>query len=407
MKKFFAFLIFFSATALAAPNPVTISGGLSPANGWMSNAWNWGRFKFQNNANTEFTVLKYHGSWRGSEDFWENDVQVKLPPKGEGQWESAMYYPNEMQNLSPKGPAILGYFTVQSKNGKEIKIPYDFEVKTATLETPLVAVTGTYMVISLQKKNWTNEPWEKELLDWMDETYAAMTDLVGRRPFDGALSRIEETPNSFAWAYAGNPIVLTGDFVPSTLQDFKKGLLSFGWTHEMGHNFDDKIGEYYIWNAACAEFHANLKVCYAFEHMECAKKLGLEPKFTKYYPLDKTKRIAPNKLSDTFFLCFGDEYLADQKRTWDTLNSDEINAFFQRIIKVYGWDVIKRWYRLFVDLDKKGFPIIEKEEDRMPVALAALNKACGHNLIKTYQLWRFPVTEEQLLTISKKYGWDK
>ena len=109
--------------------------------------------------------------------------------------------------------------------------------------------------------------------------------------------------------------------------------------------------------------------------------------------------------SDSFFLCFGDSYLADSERTYDTLNSDEIQAFFQKIVKVYGWDVMKKWYRLFVELNEKGVPKIEKEEDRLPVALAALNVATGQNLIKYYQLWRFPVTEEQLAEIAKKYGW--
>ena len=66
---------------------------------------------------------------------------------------------------------------------------------------------------------------------------------------------------------------------------------------------------------------------------------------------------------------------------------------------------MKKWYRLFVELKEKGVPVIEKEEDRLPVALAALNAATGQNLIKYYQLWRFPVTEEQLTEIAKKYGW--
>ena len=405
MKKFL-FLLFASLSVFAAPDfgPV-VNAALTPERGWMSNGWNWAKYTFQNPSSDSYKVTKFVAHWRGDNDTWEENLDIALEPSSEASWGPAMYYPDSVRKLSPQGPAVEGVFTLSKANGETISLPSLLEVKTATLETPLQALTGNYMIVSLQKKNWKGEKWEKEMLGWMDEAYAAMMELTGHRPFKGALSKIEETPNAYAWAYAGNPIVLTMDFVPQTLEEFKQGIMSFGWTHEMGHNFDDEIGEYYIWSGPCAEFHANFKLTYAFSHMPSADYLGIYGKGTDYLPLSNEKRMPIKKFSDSFFLCFGDSYLADSERTYDTLNSDEIQAFFQKIVKVYGWDVMKKWYRLFVELNEKDVPKIEKEEDRLPVALAALNVATGQNLIKYYQLWRFPVTEEQLTEIAKKYGW--
>jgi len=138
--------------------------------------------------------------------------------------------------------------------------------------------------------------------------------------------------------------------------------------------------------------------------MPSRKYLSIRWRGTDVLPVDKDERVPITKLGDRFFLLFGEKYLADQTRSWKTLDSDELQSFFQRIVRVYGWDPIKKWYRLIGAVKDKGIPAPTTPEEKVNFQFAALNKAVGQNLIKYYQLWRFPVTEESLKAAAEKYG---
>ena len=108
-------------------------------------------------------------------------------------------------------------------------------------------------------------PNEEQMIRWLDQSYKAMWDLTGRQPYGGDMIIIQESPPHPWYAYAGNPIVMDTTYVDKLIEEVNAGGMPFGWIHEMGHDFDDGIGKWYIWNGDSCEWQANWKLNYAYE----------------------------------------------------------------------------------------------------------------------------------------------
>lgn len=390
----------------AAPTALSVKAGPEFDIGFDVGAWNKAKFVFKNSGQKDWTVEEMEAQWIGSENSepWTQEVNVTVAPGKEAKWLHDTYLPKDMFEKMPDGKVVMkGKFRVK-REGKATYLPFELKTKRAVLEEPLASITGKYIYVSFQKSRFDGGLWQRDMLKWMDEVYECYVDLVGRKPFDGKITGMKESPNRFAWAYAGNPVTLTGLYVPDTISEFKQGLMSWGWAHEVGHNFDCDLTDYLRWDHDSTEFQANIKVLYAFDHMPSRKYLSIRWRGTDLLPRDKDERIPITKLGDRFFLLFGEGYLADKTRSWKTLDSDELQSFYQRIVRVYGWDPIKKWYRLIGAVKDKGIPAPTTPEEKVNFQFAALNKAVGQNLIKYYQLWRFPVTEESLKAAAEKYG---
>jgi hypothetical protein len=197
-------------------------------------------------------------------------------------------------------------------------------------------------------------------------------------------------------------MILNTDYVSETLKDFDDGFISFGWIHEMGHNFD-VLGDWYMWNGPACEFQANFKLGYAFETI-ADQSFRIKWAYAPGYPCPTKKEVMRGTdLIEKFFLSFGDQYLADPTRTWDTMSSDEIHTFFQRIQRIYGWEPFRQWYRTYRKLADRGMKAPEKAEDKINLVAAILSKNTKADLIPLFQRWRFPVTPEAVKAISDKY----
>jgi hypothetical protein len=214
----------------------------------------------------------------------------------------------------------------------------------------------------------------------------------------------KECPEHPWWAYAGQEMILNTKFVGETLKDFDDGLISFGWIHEVGHNFD-VLGDWYIWSGPAAEWQANFKLAYAFENI---KDQSFRIKWLHEapgYPKPKGDlRLTGREMNESFFGVFGDEYLADPKRTYDTLSSDDMHTFFMRIQRCYGWEVFKRWYRTYRRLADQGRKPPETPEQKISLIDAILSKEAGVDLTPVFQRWRFPVTAESVRAARELYG---
>ena len=113
---------------------------------------------------------------------------------------------------------------------------------------------------------------------------------------------------------------------------------------------------------------------------------------------------AAGQILSALFLVFGDAYLADSSRTWDSLSSDEMHAFFQRLQRVYGWEVFKRWYRTYRRLIDAGLKPPTKSEEKINLIAAILSHEAHVDLVPVFQRWRFPVTPAGVAAMKEKYG---
>lgn len=243
---------------------------------------------------------------------------------------------------------------------------------------------------------------------WMNQSYRAMEELTGGLPYDGNRVIFKESVEHSYWAYAGQEIILNTNFVESTLKDFDNGLLSFGWVHEMGHDFDDGIGEWYIWSGPAAEFQANFKLCYVIETIEDQSfKMSQTVKVPNFPLVEKSKKVSGIQMSHKSFLFFGDKYLSESKRSWESLSSDEMHSLFQRIQITYGWDAYKNWYRTYRELKEEGFSPPESKEDKINLIAAILSNVCSVDLIPLFKTWRLPVSKEKVELIEEKYKLNK
>jgi hypothetical protein len=297
----------------------------------------------------------------------------------------------------------LGRLTI-TRDGESNQIPYALTVPGATLPQPLKEIDGKTVGIAVMASRYKTFKHVDRALAWVDECYQAMIDLTGEHPFDGERMIYKESPAHPWWAYAGKEMILNTDYVGSTLKEFDEGYLSFGWIHEVGHNFD-VLGDWYIWDGPSAEFQANFKLVYATTNVpDQSFRIKAAFQAPGYPARTPEQSLTGRELTDKFFLTFGDGYLADPKRTWTSMSSDEIHTFFQRLERVYGWEPFKRWYRTYRELSDSGQKPPATPEDKINLIAAILEKEIGVDLVPVFQRWRFPVTAEKVAAIREQYG---
>jgi hypothetical protein len=169
------------------------------------------------------------------------------------------------------------------------------------------------------------------------------------------------------------------------------------------------IGNWYIWNTATAEMQANWKLVYAYEtinNKDFKVKWG-KNKSTAYQPGDKWSVLDSRQFTDSYFLFFGDNYLADPTRTWESMSGDEFHSFLQRLVRVYGWEPFKAWYRTYSRFQKLGLKEPKTAEEKLQLMAAILSYEIGVDLVPVFQRWRMPVTNEDVDAMMKKYPIDQ
>lgn len=391
-----------------ATMPVTVNAVCVPVKGWMPDGWGTCKFIIKNNGSTPVKLVKWSAHWEAGGkvvgDPWGDPIDVDLAPgKDVTRNENSYLPPEAVEKSKPGNAVVVGTFTVRTSTGDE-EVPYKVEIPAATLPEKLKTVKGDHIGIALMESRFKNFSGQKNILRWMDESCGAMKELTGYRPFDGKMQIIQECPAHPWWAYAGNPVVCNTDYVGTTIDEINEGYIPFGWVHEVGHNFD-VLGEWYIWSGPAAEWQANWKLVYAYETIPDRTfkvKWGRNPS-AAYQPAGPTLITDGYHFVDAFFLFFGDTYLSDPTRKWDTLSSDEMHSFFQRIQRVYGWEPYKKWYRAYSRFEALGYKKPETSEAKIQLIAAILSQETGADLIPAFQRWRFPVTEQDVEAMNKAY----
>jgi hypothetical protein len=391
----------------AKQNPdVTVEAVNLIRSGWMAGGYGNYRISIKNNSNHPITLVKWTAHWEingtALPGEWGGNIQKSLNPNAVYNLEQVGYLPQDVaQKAGALTPFVAGTVEIED-GGKNYQLPYLFAVPVAKLPEPLVLVTSRYVGCRLMKSRYKDFTSLHRALRWMDDCYVAMRDLTGNTPYQGRRIIYTESPPNPYWAYAGESITLNTDYVGSTIQDFNKGLISFGWVHEMGHDFDDGIGQWYIWNGPAAEFWANFKLTYALTHIP--SNIRIKWDYARGYPTPGKRVVMTGEdLLLKFFGLWGDEYLADPSREWQTMSSDDIQTFFQRIQIVYGWDVFKQFFRTYERLKAENMHPPSKPEEKLSLIAAILNSLTKGDLVPLFQRWRFPVTEEGVKAVADKY----
>ncbi len=404
-------LLLVGAMALAAFTlpQVTVKAESGLKAGWMAGGWGSYRFTFENASETPAKIVQWQAEWtaKGKRvgDAWSDKMDLSVEKGKAATKDDVAYLPEEEAKASAPGPNLMrGKFTVV-QGAKRYDVPFELSIPTAVLPEKLELRKGKTLGLELMESRWKTWKSADKALRWLDESYQAMIELTGYTPFDGKLMVIQEAPEHPYWAYAGNPVVMNTKFVPKQLEDIDNGLMPFGWVHEVGHNFD-VYGDWYIWNGPCAEFQANFKLAYAFETIpDQTFRVAWGGFGTKSYlaPTKDATRTG-KEFVDAFFLLHGDPYLADPKRTWDSMSSDEIHSFFQRLQIAYGWEPFKAWYRTYQRLAKAGMKPPESADDKINLVAAILSTETRVDLVPVFQRWRMPVRAEKVAELRSRYG---
>jgi hypothetical protein len=374
----------------------------------MPGGWGCYKLTLNNPSETPAKAVKWSARWEAGGkpcgDAFGDKLDLVIPAGDKATHTMYSDLPEEVyEKAKPGDPVLSGTVTIE-QGDRTYEIGYRLAVPGAFLPEPTKLIKGKSVGIELMESHFEKHKHVDRALQWMEQAYEAMEELTGVKPFDGELSVIKECPEHPYWAYAGNPVVLNTKYVDDTLKDFDDGIISFGWVHEFGHNFD-VLGPWYIWDGPSCEWQANFKLSYAFEHLadqSFRMRWNFQP--AEYPARDKTETMTGTEFNERFFLFFGDPYLSDPNRSWDTMSSDELHSFFQRIQRMYGWDVFKEWYRTYGRLERAGKKPPETPEGKVRLICAILSDQAGVDLVPVFQRWRFPVTAENVKAIKEEYG---
>lgn len=401
--------ICFSARAGTAAADLTAENTLTK--GWGAGGWGSYRFVVKNPTDTVASIVKWTARWQAAGkpigDSWGGDLNETLPAHGEWKREEVGELPMDVAKAAADHPAVIaGSITVRRGESTQ-EMPFNIEIPVAVLPETLKRIEGKTVGLELMASRFKEFKHLARTLEWIDQSYMAMIDLTGEKPFGGKLMVFKEAPAHPWWAYAGKEMVLNTNYVGSTLKDFDNGIMSFGWVHEVGHNFD-VLGDWYIWNGASAECQANFKLAYAIEtipdqsfRMSWIHTAPGYPAPVKDMPVTGLHKV------DSFFLLFGDKYLADPSQTWDKMSSDDICSFFIRLQRAYGWAPFRQLYRTYRRLNDAGKKPPATPEEKANLVAAILSKECRVDLLPVFQRWRFPVSPEQTKAMAVKYGIDR
>ena len=371
--------------------------------GWMPNGWGSYTIAVTNTSDAKVLIKGYSIQWKGAKE------RVNKLDKELG--ENEVWKKTEIGHLSAKTVADFGKknpvkkgFILAEVNGKEKKFPFKFDVPAAYLPESSKVITKGKVALSLQESRYENFSTIDRAMMWLNQSYVAMEELVGGSPYEGKTIVFTESVENPYFAYAGQKIILNTKFVGKSIEEFEDGIFPFGWIHEMGHDFDDGIGQWYNFNGPYTEFQANFKLCFIIETMKEQSFRIPQTIVVKDYPFqEKGRRLKGKEFAEKSFLFFGDKYLSDASRKWDSMSSDEMHSLFQRIQYMYGWDVYKGFYRTFRTLNTKGFTPPKEAIDKINLIALVLSKEAHVDLVPLFKTWKFPVTQEKIDQLKNTY----
>gem|GEM_PF-2995896 len=175
---------------------------------------------------------------------------------------------------------------------------------------------------------------------WCDENYEYLQDLTGLTPYGGSKIEIRsERGDPSYWARSGNPIMWNRKWIPREAYSISKhGHISFGISHEIGHDFDIDA-----WNFD-AEHFANFKMAYML-YKKPSRPVRLPNHDMNFY--DSNIKNYYKSISDVSY---------DKAIASGHYYGDAMTYTFLNIKDTIGWEPFRKTFRYFSSLDDKEIP---------------------------------------------------
>ena len=402
-KECFLTLVLLFTLINTSIGQLKVNATLGQSAGWMPNGWGSYTIVVSNTSKDKVTLTGWSIQWKGDEEKIK-PLNNELFVNDEWKISEIGYLSKKtIKDFGKKNPLKTGVI-LAIVNGNQKKFSFKLEIPSAYLPEESKVVINGNVALSLMKSRFNNFNTIDRSMVWLNQSYKAMEELVGGTPYNGRTIVFKESVDNPYFAYAGQEIILNTKFVGKSVQEFEDGIFPFGWIHEMGHDFDDGIGQWYNFNGPYTEFQANFKLCYIIETMEEQSFRIPQTIVIADYPIhEKRRRLKGKEFAEKSFLFFGDKYLSDASRTWEDMSSDEMHSLFQRIQYMYGWEVYKGFYRTYRILNKKGFSPPKDSIDKINLIALLLSKESKVDLIPLFKTWKFPVSEERISLLKSKY----
>lgn len=256
-------------------------------------------------------------------------------------------------------------------------------------------IKGKYISVDLRPSDYKILKSTKDFVGFLDAAYEKMHELTYASP----PITYRGVKNLGAWGTAGEGgINLDWGVVEGCMRDFNNGKIEFGLIHEEGHCFDARsFPRWYITPRCGGETFGNIKLSYVVEML-----LRKDNNFRiDFGPGGLQTGVDFN---NRFYGPAGKEYLAGNK-DWTEMSVDTLHAFYLELVRKYGWDVMKKWFRAYYVIE--GWKMMAPPECNDPIRI---NVVCGlwsifagENLVPQFQKWRFPVTDASVNEVIKKY----
>lgn len=283
-----------------------------------------------------------------------------------------------------------------SSVGGEQPEPGTAGAPAAAAQEQIKTVKGKYVTFEFRDSDFKLLKSQDEYVVFMDNVYEKMRELTSASP----AMILRGHKNLGAWGTAGEDGVrIDWTCVPPFMKDFNEGLIEFGMIHEMGHVFDARsFPRWYITPHCGGETFGNIKLSYALDML-------LRPDNSYRIVFGPGGRQTGYDFNNNFYLNAGKNFLASTN-DWTKLGVDELHSFHMTLIRKYGWDVYKKWFRAYypIEAQKDGrAPSSTDNPLRMNLVCALLSAFSGENLAPQFQQWRIPVTDESVNAVRERY----
>ncbi|MFR9523790.1 MAG: M60 family metallopeptidase [Rikenellaceae bacterium] len=402
MKKitFLSLLLTLSCSLFAHNTQLDVKATVSQRGGAiMLNGYGTIVYELTNTSDKTIHVHGVESSWNaGGQSYngWNQHQDMTLAANETKKFDTIVWMSPQTEEMAGGATPFVSGEVRYEIEGSKAAAPYKVDVVIASLPSPMKIIKGKYIGIELQESTWAEVDHDKKIVKYVDQTYKWMQDLTSNTPYNGDLMILLEAPENPYYAYAGNPIVMNTKFVAKAAATFDNDLVEFGWVHEMGHDFDDVIGNWYNWGTF-TEFQANIKLSYVVEMMCKPKsKIKINSWVDKKTPMDGVE------FNDEFFVPYSKAYLASDK-AWTEMISDDYHSLFMAVIREQGWGVLKDFYATFGELSKRAdnYP---HGMDRVELALSVFDKCAGGDLSELYAQYRIPLDKAKMSKILQKYN---
>jgi len=267
-------------------------------------------------------------------------------------------------------------------------------------ELELETVKGDHVTFNFRPGDWKELKDKKEFTAFYDDVYETMEELTGNSP----PMILRGYKDLGAWGTAGmDGVNIEWAVIPTFMKEFNAGKVEFGLVHEIGHVFDARdFPRWYITPSSGGEAFANIKLSYSVDRL-----LREDTRYRiEFGPGGPQTGF---NFNNNFYLGTGKAFV-EGTDPWTKMSVDQLHSFHLQMIRKFGWDVYKKWFRAYILIDAKEedrAPASTDDPLRMHVLCALLSRFSGENLVPYFDTWRIPVTSENIADVTKRYKLDR